>query len=283
MSRGTAARRRRDDGDGDAWGAESFGVATERDDLQEQGERLGAENARLVEEMREVEGWYRLLQVDHAALQARMAQSGRRMTELQAEANRLAAENQELQALVSRPVADAAGGDDNRDGQGQGQGQGQGSGSGDDSTMRRITDFIRSARRHKWATAAIVTIATLLARDPNVQGALGSALGRVRQAVGSGTSEDRAGADSGFLRYAAMVHGREQVERARREYNENEARLKGDALLEAQDRLRTAKARDRQARLAFLPELARQCERARMPLPREAADALAALNQESAD
>jgi hypothetical protein len=270
MSRGTAARRRRDDGD--AWGAGSLGLASERDDLQEQGERLGAENARLKEEMREVEGWYRLLQVDHAALETRMTQSGRRLTELQAEANRLAAENQELHALVSRPAADAAGRDDNRDEPGPGP--------GDDSTMRRITDFLRSARRHKWATAAVVTIATLLARDPNIQTGLIAALNRARQAV---ASEGRTVADSGFLRYAAMIQSREQVERARREYNENEARLKGDALLEAQDRLRSARARDRQARLAFLPELARQCEQARTPLPREAAVALAALNNESAD
>ena len=149
--------------------------------------------------------------------------------------------------------------------------------------MRRISDFIRSARRHKWATAAVVTIATLLARDPTVQGAIGSALSRARQVVRGDASEDRTPADSGFLRYAAMIHGREQAERARREYNENEARLKGDALLEAQDRLRTAKARDRQARLAFLPELARQCELARVPLPREAADALAELNNVTAD
>jgi hypothetical protein len=273
MSRSMAARRRRDDGD--LWGAESVGLASERDDLEEQGERLGAENARLKEEMREVEGWYRLLQVDHAALQARMAQSGRRMTELQAEANRLAAENQELQALVSRPVPDAAGLDGNRDEPGQG--------SGEDSSMRRISDFIRSARQHKWATAAAVTIATLLARDPSVQGALESALSRARQAVRGDASSDRNPADSGFLRYAAMIHGREQFERARREYNENEARLKGDALLEAQDRLRTAKARDRQARLAFLPELARQCEQARVPLPSEAAVALAELNNVTAD
>src|SRR3954468_14245588 len=124
MSRSMAARRRRDDDD--VWGAESVGVACERDDLQEQGERLGAENARLKEEMGEGEGWYRLLQVEHAALQTRMAQSARRMTELRAEANRLAAENQELQALVCRPFTDAAGLDPgNRDEQGQGQRSGE--------------------------------------------------------------------------------------------------------------------------------------------------------------
>ena len=80
-----------------------------------------------------------------------------------------------------------------------------------------------------------------------------------------------------------MIQSREQLERARREYNESESRLKGDALLEAQDRLRTAKARDRQAKLAFLPELVRQCDQARLPVPREAAETLAALHTETAD
>jgi hypothetical protein len=277
MSRSTAARRRRDDGD--AWRAEScrVAVASERDDWQEQGERLGAENARLKDELSEVEGWYRLLQADHATLQARMSQSSGRITELQAEANRLATENQGLQPLVSRSLPDAISPARERTGQGQGQGQEE----GEDSAMTRIFDWVRSAQRHKWATAAIVTIATLLARDPTVQDGLGSAVSRVRQALGRNGVENHTGAGSGFLRYAAMTHSREQLERERREYNAKEATLKGDALLEAQDRLRAAKVRDLQARRAFLPELARQCEQARLPLPREAADALAALNGET--
>ena len=69
-----------------------------------------------------------------------------------------------------------------------------------------------------------------------------------------------------------------EADRARQYYNEHEAALAGDALLEAQDRLRAAKARDRQARLAFLPELARQCRLADVPLPEEAAGALATLD-----
>jgi len=104
MSRSTAARRRRDDVD--VWGA--IAVASQEGDLLEQNDRLGAENARLKEELGEVEGWYRLLQADHAALQAKMAQSGRRVTQLQAEANRLADENQELRALVARPLVGLA-------------------------------------------------------------------------------------------------------------------------------------------------------------------------------
>jgi hypothetical protein len=268
-----AARRRRDDGD--VWAAGPVGVASELEELQEQGERLGAENARLKEEARELEGWYRLLQVEHGSLRSRLEQSGRRMTELQAEANRLSAENQELRALVSRAAPDAAGPGANRDEPGQG--------TGEESSMNRIFDVIRSIRRHRWATAAVVAIATLLARDPSVQGSLGSALNRARQAIRGDAAEGRTQADSGFLRYAAMIQGREQLDRARREYNENESRLKGDALLEAQDRLRAAKVRDRQARLAFLPELARQCELAGMPLPQDAAVALADLKNASAD
>jgi hypothetical protein len=265
MSRGTAARRRRDDSE--AWLVESFRVADERDELLERGEHLDEENARLKEQMAEVEGWYRLLRVDHSALQAKMTQSSRRLTELQTEANRLAAENQELQALVSRPVAAVP--DSDRQGEG--------------SSMTRIFEFVRRAQRHKWATAAVVTIATLLVRDPTVQGVLGSAVDRVRQAAWSRASDNRIPADSGFLRYAAMINSREQAERARQDYNEKEAQLRGDALLDAQDRLRSAKTRYRQARLAFLPELARRCEQARTPLPREAAEALTALNNETAE
>jgi len=266
MGRGMAARRRRDDTA--AWDAETFVVACALEQ-EEQGGRLDAENARLREDLREVEGWYRLLQADHATLQGRMAESGRRMTALQAESNRLAAENQDLHALVARSAPD--------------QERRPGYVSGKENSMIRVADFLRSARRHRWAAAALATIATLLARDPTVRDVFASAADRVRQAVGHEAGEGRATADSGFLRYAAMIQSREQVDRARREYNENEGRLKGDALLEAQDHLRAARARDRQARLAFLPELARQCERAGMPLPREAAEALAALDRETAD
>jgi hypothetical protein len=235
------------------------------------------DGARLEDELNEVEGWYRLLQADHETLQGRLSRSGRRVTELQAEANRLAVENRELRALVDRMASDGP----------APEATGRGPGEGGLSTMRRITEAIRSARRHKWAMAAVVAIATLLVRDAAVQDAFGSAYGRLRQAVrgdaGGDSNRSGAGVDSGYLRYAAMIHGREELERERREYNAREAALKGDALLEAQDRLRSARARDRQARRAFLPELARQCEQARVALPREAAEALATLNVEAAD
>ena len=46
------------------------------------------------------------------------------------------------------------------------------------------------------------------------------------------------------------------------------------------DRLRTAKRRYREARLAFWPELAEQCKEAGVPLPREAAEALVVMKNE---
>jgi hypothetical protein len=105
----------------------------------------------------------------------------------------------------------------------------------------------------------------------------------VKRATGS-SSEFEGGPDaSGFVRYAAMINSRDQLERVRKEYNDGEASLKGDALLEAQDRLRAAKARYRQARLAFLPELARACDEVKVPLPRDSAEALAALKSETTE
>ncbi len=285
MSRNTAVRRRCDVGAAGRAGLYSLAVASAGDDRNEQGERMSAENARIRDELSEVEGWYRLLQAEHSTLQGRLTHSGRRMTDLQADANRLAVENRELHALVSRSVP---GVDDRAGDRGQVErepGQAPSEGEGEDFVMRRIFDWIRSVQRHKWATAALVTIATLLGRDPGVQGVLGSAVSRAREAFNSSASgsDGRARVDSGFLRYAAMIQSREQLERARREYNENESRLKGDALLEAQDRLRAARVRDRQARRAFLPELSRQCEQAGMPIPREASEALATLNTETVD
>ena len=146
--------------------------------------------------------------------------------------------------------------------------------------MAGFVRFLKGLRRNRWGAAALVAIGTLLARDPIVQGGVSSVVSQARRAVSGEDESAREASASGFVNYAAMLHAREQAERARLDYNTNEAALKGDALLEAQDRLRGAKARCRQARLAFLPELARQCERAGMPLPRESADALAALKAE---
>ena len=148
--------------------------------------------------------------------------------------------------------------------------------------MTRINDWFRSVRRHKWASAAVVALATLLARDPGVQAAFSATLARVRESA-EATNRARDPAASGYVRYAAMIQARDEAEKARADYNDREATLKGDALLEAQDRLRAAKARYRQARLAFLPELARRCEQADLPVPREAAEALASLRQEARD
>ena len=146
----------------------------------------------------------------------------------------------------------------------------------------RINEWFRSFRRHKWASAAVLALATLLVRDPAVQGVFSSALARVRELVKGGES-GRDPASSGFVLYAAMIQARDEAEKAREGYNAREATLKGDALLEAQDRLRASKARYRKARLAFLPELARQCEQARLPVPKDAMESLASLRSETRD
>src|SRR3954447_7400578 len=101
MSRRAAAGRRR--ADTAAWAAVCGRVAGEDEPDEGQGpdEQLRAENARLREQLTEVEGWYRLLQQDHASLQANDRRTGERLTELQGEVNRLAVENQELNAVLA--------------------------------------------------------------------------------------------------------------------------------------------------------------------------------------
>ena len=228
-------------------------------------------------QLAEVEGWYRLLQSDHAALQSRLAGTNLRTTALQVAANRLEAENQGLRTLAARLEELARDEDEDEDANKDDEP------SREDSRMNRIVTLARAVPRHKWATAAIMTIAALLARDPAVRGVFDAATQRVSQAFRPSERSASEGADSGFLRYAHLLNSREQAEKARQVYNANEAALKGDALLEAQDRLRAAKARYRQARLAFLPELARQCERAGVTVPHESAEALASLTREAAE
>jgi hypothetical protein len=261
MSRDTRARRRHDNGHVEH--AELYRVASELDELQEQNDRLGTENTRLRDQVAEVEGWYRLLQADHTVLQTKAARSSRRVTELQVESNRLASDNQDLQSLVVHYEE-----------------AGRGITHQERTFMARISDFVRTIRRHRWATAAAVAIATLVARDPSVRGALASALDETLRFAGIERFADRSAASSGFLRYAALIQSRDQAEQARRDYNERESTLKGDALLEAQDRLRAAKSRYRQARRAFWPELAEHCRQAGVPLPREAAEALVVVKNE---
>ena len=262
MGRGATARRRCST---DRTAGFEFGLAGTEADGEARCERLEGENARLREEIAEVQGWYQLLKVDHAALQSRHRQVGRKTAEVQAERDRLDGENRELQALA---FARGGPGDDTR-------------GSAGGRLMTGLVRFLKGLRRNRWGAAALVAIGTLLARDPIVQGGVSSVVSQARRAVSGGDESARDASASGFVNYAAMLHAREQAERARLDYNTNEATLKGDALLEAQDRLRGAKARYRQARLAFLPELARQCERAGMPLPRETAEELAALKAET--
>jgi len=263
MSRAaTIRRRRRED---EAWLSVCRRAEDDAEDLRDECERLREELARVRDELAEVEGWYRLLQENHASLQESERRASRRTTELQSESNRLEAENHELRAVAS---ADVAGGRETRN-----------RAEGATMTMR-YQRVLQRARDHKWAFAALMAIATLLARDPGVRGVLGQVAGRVRQAV-EGDDVASRDAATGYVRYAAMLNSRDQAERAKAEYNANEATLKGDALLEAQDRLRAAKARYREARLAFLPELAHQCEQAKVALPSEAAQALASLKAET--
>jgi hypothetical protein len=232
------------------------------EDAERRAERLDAENTRLRDALAEVEGWYRLLQADHASLQARHGQVGRKAAQLRAEADRLGSENREIEALLHRPGGPV----------------GSAGRRKDHTTMNRIKAAIRSAGRHKWASAAVVALATLLARDPGVQRLFSSAVGRAGELVRK--AEPAEESPSGFVLYAAMSQAREDSEKTRLDYNGREASLKGDALLEAQDRLRAAKARYRQARQAFLPELIRRCEEARLPVPKEAMEEFNSLKQE---
>ena len=262
MSRGEAGRRR---GTRElTWDEESPGVAVLVEDTERRADRLDAENTRLRDALAEVEAWYRLLQADHASLQARHGQVGRKVGQLQSEVDRLESENQGFEALAGRPVLPE---------------RAAGLSRKDDTTMNRIKAALQSAARHKWASAALVAFATLLARDPGVQGLFSSTLARVRDL--GGQNETAEGSPSGFVLYAAMSQAREESEKARLDYNEREASLKGDVLLEAQDRLRATKARYRQAREAFLPELIRQCRQAKLPVPKGAMDEYAALEQET--
>ncbi len=263
MSRGEASRRR--GLRATTWDDESPGAAVLVEDADRRAGRLDAENERLRDDLTEVEGWYRLLQADHASLQARHDQVGRKAAQLQLEADRLESKNRGLEALFNRPA-----GPDRRAGTQQVK---------DETTMNRIKAALRSAGRHKWASAALVAFATLLARDPGVQTIFSTVLAKVRDL--GGKAEVAEVSPSGFVLYAAMSQAREDSERARLEYNERESSLKGDALLEAQDRLRATKARYRQSRQAFLPELIRQCRQANLPVPKDALEQYASLEQET--
>ena len=148
--------------------------------------------------------------------------------------------------------------------------------------MNRFNDAFRALRRHKWASAALLAFVTLLAETRASRESSARLWPRSGSSV-RGAIPIAILRPSGFVLYAAMIQARDDAERARAEYNERESALKGDALLEAQDRLRSAKVRYRQARLAFLPELARQCEQVKLPVPKEATEALAMLRQETRD
>jgi hypothetical protein len=265
MSRGTMSRRR---------GGRALDPQAEEcpltlqliDESDRRAERIDSENAQLRDRNDEVEGWYRLLQAEHATLQERHEQVARKAAEVQAEFDRLETRNRQLEAFADRPA-----------------GPGRSAEPGKECTdMTRIGNWFKMARDHKWGAALALALATLIARDPGVQEVFSAAIAKVRQG-GAGDDNSRDPSRSGYVRYAAMIQARDEAEKARADYNDRESSLKGDVLLEAQDRLRAAKARYRQARLAFLPELARRCEQAKLPVPREAVEALASLRQESGE
>ncbi len=102
MSRAMATRRR--GLRAQTWVEESSSVESIVDEAEQRAERLDAENARLRDELAEAEGWYRLLQADHASLQHRHEQVGRKVGQLQSELDRLESRNQGLEAADDRPV-----------------------------------------------------------------------------------------------------------------------------------------------------------------------------------
>lgn len=229
-------------------------------ELEERVEALDAENAALKDQVTEVESWYRLLQIEHDDLRKRHGRCGLEAVAIRDELNRLEVESRELRDIVAR-CHDVA------------------THHQDITHMKRFAELVKSAARHKLATFAVVAIGTLLVRDPAVSGFFSTASDRLAQAI---KGRDQAlDPDDGYLRYARMVNARQAAEAARSAYNEHEAGLKGDALLEAQDRLRNVLAADRQARLAFLPELARRCQAANVPVPGEIAVALTEIEAEA--
>ena len=87
--------------------------------------------------------------------------------------------------------------------------------------------------------------------------------------------------EDGYLGYARMVAASKRYEEARRAYNAEADSLLGDSgPLDAQDELREARLRDREARLAFLPELSRRCLEIGVPVPQDDAVALESLKDE---
>lgn len=225
------------------------------------GARLIEENEGLRTRLIEVEGWYRLLQSDHEALRKIHLRTTTEATKLQAECHRLAAANDQLQTVhdhgkPSEPV-------------------------GTDTTRpyptvrhqephrMKLFHAFKRVLTNRWALPAVALVA-LAAREPSVRGLAVSAV----RSFNPGSANDPA---AGYLGYARLVNARDAYERARDAYNAGAESLKGDALLESQDKLRAARLRYQKARAEFLPALRAACVRADIPFPSEAAAMLVGL------
>jgi hypothetical protein len=224
-------------------------------------DRLGEENDRLRERAEELDGRFRKVCRDRESLRGDRDRAHARATRLQAELNRLLDEHEGLRAHVDRlesardhfePI--------NREGV---------------ARMNRVANLMSFAWRNKAASVAVLAVGALVLRDPIVSGAVRSVAETAASAVTPGNPDGDPG--DGFVRYARMVAANGEYEAARRFYNESSETLAGDELLEAQDELRAARLRDREARLAFLPELARRCAEAGVPVPEVDAVALEEL------
>ena len=229
-------------------------------------DRLGEENDRLRERAEELEGRYRLACRDRESIRADRARAYSRASRLQAELNRMADEHEGLRAHVDRLESGRETIETiNMEGV---------------APMNRVASLMNLVRKNKAASAAVLAVGALVARDPVVSGAVRSVAESAASAV---TRGDRGGqAEDGYVRYARMVAAADEYDAARRVYNASSETLAGDELLEAQDELRAARLRDREARLAFLPELARRCADAGVPVPEADAVALADLKADLA-
>ncbi|RUL88261.1 mitotic spindle assembly checkpoint protein MAD1 [Tautonia sociabilis] len=223
-------------------------------------DRLQGETDRLRRRVDEVEGRFRLVHRDRESIRKDRDRANSRVRELQAELNRLADEHEGLRAHLDRLRADSP-----HPATIVMEGAPQ---------MNSVATLLGKAWRNKAVTVAALAVGLLVARDPAVSGAVRSVAESAASAVGRGDREN------GYLGYARMVAASLEYEAARRAYNESADSLDGDALLEAQDNLRAARLRDREARLAFLPELARRCAEAGVPVPQRDAVALEDLKAE---
>ncbi|WP_145266578.1 hypothetical protein [Tautonia plasticadhaerens] len=238
------------------------GTAEDREAI----DRLGEENDRLRERAEELGRRYRLACRDRESIRADRNRAHARSTRLQAELDRLSDEYEGLRSRVERARADPW--------------HPETIGMEEVRRMNRFATLLGFIRRNKAASVAVLAVGALVARDPIVSGAARSVAETAASAVTRGGRDGPA--EDGYVQYARMVAAAAEYDAARRDYNASSDALAGDELLEAQDGLRAARLRDREARLAFLPELSRRCADAGVPVPEDAAAALADLQADLA-